>query len=786
MLTTYNLLNEYVDLDGITPEKLIDRLTFTGFEVEGSHAIASGTKFVIGKVIFCQMHPDSDHLHILKVDCGQEGVLDIVCGAPNVRKDLKVIVALVGCVLPAMDETIKAGVIRGAQSNGMCCSLLELGVDKSVLSESEINGIHELPEDAPVGETNVLKYLGLDDVVIDINILANRPDCLSVFGLAREISSLFDRKLKSIPEIDLKLGETEYTVGSKSKACDVFNLMEVTNVKNGKTPKKIVGYLNAVGIRSISLIVDLGNYSMLLTGQPVHMYDLDKLEAKTLVAVDNVSKKVIALDDKEYDVIPGDIVISDTIKPCCIGGVMGLESVSVDENTTHIGVEAAHFYHANIRHTVTRLNLTSDSSALFIKGTNPFTALESLQLTANLFASLIPSAEIVGTATYNEAEKPSESYSFSFEKLNSHLGTDFSDDEILSMFKKFNLTYKSGKVKFNKYRLDLKEQCDLDEEMFRTSSPERVVQSLKTMPQSKGGLNATQSAELRIKNALINAGYDQIQSYTLLSKEKDRYLRVFDENESIRVLHPMTEDHEYVRSDILSSMVDTLKYNLQRKHSDLKFFEISPVSLSLNKVRTYLSFGLAGLVREQGLLSNHKADFYDVKGAVEIILDILGINNRRYRLVKCANANFHPGRSASIELGKKVVGSFGELNPKLGESEIVVGEFDLSSLLELRSSKLKVEPISQLQSVYRDLAFNVLSDDVTSEQVIEAINKAGGKFVRNVEIFDVFTKFGKTSLAFKLTIQNIEEKSLTDFQIQSLMNTIILNVTSKVKVELKL
>jgi len=785
MLTTYNLLNEYVDLDGITPEELIDRLTFTGFEVEGSHAIASGTKFVIGKVISCEMHPDSDHLHILKVDCAQEGVLDIVCGAPNVRKDLKVIVARVGCNLPALGETIKAGVIRGAQSNGMCCSLLELGVDKSVLSESEINGIHELPEDAPVGETNVLKYLGLDDVVIDINILANRPDCLSVFGLAREISSLFDRKLKAIPEIDLKLNKTNFKVGSKSKACDVFNLMEVTNVKNGKTPKKIVGYLNAVGIRSVSLIVDLGNFSMLLTGQPVHMYDLDKLESKTLVAIDDVSEKVVALDDKEYKVIPGDIVISDTVKPCCIGGVSGLKNVAVDENTTHIGVEAAHFYHANIRHTVTRLNLASDSSAMFVKGTNPFIALESLNVTANLFKTLIPSAEIVGTATYNEAKKPAESYPFSFEKLNSHLGTDFSNDEILSMFKKFNLIYKDGRVNFNKYRLDLKEQCDLDEEMFRTSSPERVIQSLKTMPQSKGGLNVSQSAELRIKNALMSAGFDQILSYTLVSKDKDRYLRVFDDNDSIKVLHPMTADHEYVRSDILSSMVDTLKYNLQRKHNDLRFFEISPVSLSLDKVKTYLSFGLAGLVREQGLLSNHKADFYDVKGAVETVMDILGISERRYRLVKCQNENFHPGRSASILFGKKVVGSFGELNPKLGEPEMVVGELDLTALLEVRSSKLKAEPISQLQSVYRDLAFNVLSDEVTSDQVIAAIKKAGGKYVRNVEIFDVFTKMGKTSLAFKLTIQNTEEKSLTDAKIQSLMNTIILNVTRKVKVELK-
>ena len=785
MLTTYNLLNEYVDLSGITPEELINRLTFTGFEVEGSHALAIASKLVIGKVVSCEMHPDSDHLHVLKVDCGQEGVLDIVCGAPNVRKDLKVIVALVGCELPAIGETIKAGLIRGAESNGMCCSLLELGVDKNILSESEINGIHELSDDAPVGETNVLGYLNLDDVVIDINILANRPDCLSVIGLAREISSLFQRKMKKLPPMDLKIGKTQYKAISHTQGCDVFNLMEVKNLSNGRTPKKIVKYLNAVGIRSISLLVDLGNFSMVLTGQPLHMYDLDKLESNTLTVTDDFDGSVVALDDKTYLVQKGDIVISDKAKPCCIGGVMGLKSVAVDENTKRIGIEAAHFYHANIRHTSMRLNLSSDSSALFIKGTNPYTALETLQVTANLIKELVPGAEIVGTSTYDQAEKPCESYPFSFEKLNSHLGTDFSDKEIFNMLKMFDIKYENGAAFFNKYRLDLKEQCDLDEEMFRTSSPDRVVKSLRSLPHTKGGLSSIQSNELRVKDLLLDAGYDQILSYTLVSEQKDKYLRVFDANASLKVSHPMTEDHEYIRSDILSSMVDTLKYNLQRKHADLKLFEISPVSLSLEKAVTYLSLGLAGNVREQGLLSSHQADFYDVKGAIELILDVLGIDSKRYKLVKCTNSIFHPGRSASIFIGKKLIGSFGELNPKLGEPELMVGEINLTELLELRTSALKAEVISGIQPVYRDLAFNVLDEEVTSEIIISEIKRAGGKYIKDVEVFDLFEKDGKKSLAFKLTIQNTEEKSLTDFQIQSLMNTILLNVTHKVKVELK-
>jgi len=785
MLTTYKLLNEYVDLDGITPEELVDKLTFSGFEVEGTHPVAQASKLIVGKVVSCQMHPDSDHLHLLKVDCGQEGVLDIVCGAPNVRKDLKVIVALVGCELPAIGLTIKANVIRGAKSNGMCCSLVELGVDKAILPEEEVNGIHELPDDAPVGEREVLNYLGLDDVVIDINVLANRPDCLSVIGLAREISALFGRKMKELPEFDLKVGKTDFQVSSKTDSCDVFNLMEVDNLNNGKTPAKIVRYLNSVGIRSISLIVDLGNFSMILTGQPLHMYDLDKLASRKLVVNDAFEGKVIALDEKEYDVIKGDVVISDEKKPCCIGGVMGLKNVEVDENTKHIGIEAAHFYHAAVRHTATRLNLNSDSSALFIKGTNPYTTLETLQVTADLIKKVVPNAKIVGTSTFSKVEKPKESYPFSFEKLNSHLGTNFSDEEILNMLKMFNVKYENGRAFFNRHRLDLKEQCDLEEEMFRTSSPERVIRSLESLPHTKGGLTELQAKEMRIKNLLLDDGFDQILSYTLISKEKDRYLRVFDENPSLKVSHPMTEDHEYIRSDILSSMVDTLKYNIQRKHSDLKLFEISSVSLSVDKVETYLSLGLSGQVREQGLLSTHKADFYDIKGAVELIFDALGIDSRRYKLVKCTNSIFHPGRSASLFIGKKLIGSFGELNPKLGEGELIVGELNLTQIVSLRTSQLKAEPISSIQPVTRDLAFNILDDSVTSQNIADAIKRAGGKYVRKVEIFDVFEKDGKKSLAFKLTIQNTEEKSLTDEKIQSLINTILLNVTHKLKVELK-
>ena len=248
MIVSYKLLSKFVDLEGITPDELCDKLTFAGFEVEGKKSLAYADKLCVGHVISCLPHPDSDHLHVLKVDCGQEGVLDIVCGAPNVCKDAYVIVALVGCNLKAIDVTIKKGVIRGCESNGMCCSLVELGVDKSVLSEEETKGIHLLPNTSKPGDRNVLELLGLDDTIIDINVLANRPDCLSIIGLAKEIGTVLNRKVVDLPVFDLEENDV-FKVSSVTKNCDAFHFVKVSNLKNIVIPQSIVSYLNAHGMK---------------------------------------------------------------------------------------------------------------------------------------------------------------------------------------------------------------------------------------------------------------------------------------------------------------------------------------------------------------------------------------------------------------------------------------------------------------------------------------------------------------------------------------------------------
>jgi phenylalanyl-tRNA synthetase beta chain len=783
MLYSFKLLSSLVDLEGISVQDLIDKLTFGAFEVDGCKKAASASKLVIGHILSCQKHPDSDHLHVLKVDCGQEGVKDIVCGAPNVQAGQKVIVALVGCELPAISETIKASEIRGCKSEGMCCSLTEIGVDKAAQSKEDLEGIHILPEDAPVGEKDVLGYLGLDDTILDISVLPNRPDCLCHLGMARELACLLERKMKDVAYPLLTSKKASIEVSSATPSCDKFLLAEVKGLKEGPTPEYVVKYLRALGLRSVSKIVDLGNYSMLLTGQPLHMYDLDKVEGKRLTVRDDFEGDFTALDEKSYKLIKNDIVIEDEKKVCCLGGVMGGKDVAVDDKTVHIGIEAAHFYYANIRHTSNRLGLVSDSSSLFAKGVNPYTTEEAMEITLSLLKEFFPEAEVEGISSYSTVKPLTSSYAFSYDVCNSHLGMKLSKDEIDQILSRLGLKCVEGKIASIPHRLDLVEQCDIDEEVFRLEPREKISMSLSGLPQTAGSLSDKQVLYKKIREQLIGMGLDQCITYTLVNQKLDKAFRIFDEDSGYKVLHPLTEDHQYVRTDLLSSIENSLEYNLSRKNLDVRLFEISDIDTPKGN-HTYLAFGMIGNISERGMLKGHQADFFDAKGVAYSILDLAGLDERRFTLVRSKNPSFHPYRSADILIGKKLIGTFGEVNPALHLGKMVLGELDLGFISEQKSSKTKAAPLPVLQPLRRDLAFKLLDENVTSEDIIRAIKKAGGKYVTKSEVFDIFVKDNATYMAFASYFVK-EDKSFTDGEINSLMNTIILNVTHTLKVELR-
>lgn len=786
MLFSYNLLSELVDLNGISPEELVNKLTFASFEVEGYHKLAQADKLVIGHVEYCQKHPDSDHLHVLRVNCGTAiGTLDIVCGAPNVAEGENVIIARVGCSLPVVNETIQASKIRGFDSFGMCCSLSELGVSKSGQSDEDLKGIHVLPADAPVGEENVLSYLGLDDTIIDVSILPNRPDCLSHLGFAREISAIFNRRLlKSIdgkPDFSIK---SSYEASSATSFCQEFLLAEITGVDNtGKTPEKARKYLNSLGLRSVSPIVDLGNYAMLLTGQPLHMYDLDKVKGKKLTARDDFEGDVVALDGKTYHVIKGDIVISDEEKPCCLAGVMGLMDVCADSDSTHIGIEAANFYYANIRHTSSRLGLVSDSSSLFSKGVNPYLCPDALHFTLGLLKDFFPQAVIRGLAKYDEVPAFDGSFAFSLERLNKRMGASYPPEDVLDIVKRLGLSFDGKSIKKDSHRLDICEQCDMDEEIFRLLDQKSISLSLDGLPVTHGVLTSEQVKTSKIRSLLVSNGLNEIVTYTLVSQKMASFGQVFANRTPFKVLHPLTEDHEYVRTGLLSSLCQSLDYNRDHKNNDGGLFEISSIDTKEGNYLS-LSIGLMGLVSSRGLIMTHKADFYDMKGYFEAVMEALGLDSNRYTVKRSVNSFFHPGKSADVFIGRQLVASFGEVSPLVSSSGYIVLEADLSFLMEQKCGKLKVVDLPVLQPVRKDLAFHLLDRSVASADLEKAIRKAGGKYLKDAVPFDVFEKDGEVYYAFALTLYR-EDKSFTDSEINSLLNTIILNVTHTLKVEIR-
>ena len=797
MLVSLKNIKQYVSLDGLTAEEIANGLTFAGVEVEEIRTMASGTNLVIGLVKTCEKHPDSDHLHILNVDLGEKyGVQQIVCGAPNARAGLKVIVARVGAKLPGGE--IKAGVIRGQASNGMCCSLLELGVDEKYLTEYQQSGIEELPEDAPVGEENVLGYLGLDDEVLNLKVLANRPDLLSLYNVAREIGAIFSREVK-IPEP--KADETFKTalkVGSKTKSCSQFAGKEIKNIKVKESPKWMKDYLMAMGVRSINNIVDIGNYVMLVTGQPLHMYDADKLEKADLCARDDYSGDFVALDEKTYKVIPGDIVIACGDKPMCLGGVMGSLACAVDEKTTHIYIEAASFDGATIRHTSSRLGLASESSSRFVKGTNHFQAEKVLNYAANLIKELCEGKEFSNIVSYQEEKFIEKKIPSSVKRINGRLGTSFSGKEIKEVLERLHFQVEMNGEDFvatvPSWRLDVTCDADLSEEVIRLLGFENVKSVLPCLDTRLGALTLEQDRLKNIRFFLLDRGLDECVSYSLISKKETNLFNLLNNEEHYTILNPLTDEREVFRTHILHSLLKVATYNVARQNRNLALFETGHM-ISKSSSSMHLAIVLVGQEERRGMMEETPFDFYHMKGLVEGIMDILGVESSRYKFERNSQHldELHPGKSAEIYFQNQIIGRFGELHPNqiaaydLGKTSAVVLEMNLDSLLSAKVSTVKMVPISRFPSVSRDLAL-VVDKSVVGRDLIKAIKVTGKGLVSEAQIFDVYegehVQEGKKSVAISVTYSS-DDHTLTEKEITEMENRIKFELTKQFRAELR-
>ena len=796
MKVSLNLLKKFVDLEGLTPEEIAHRLTFAGVEVESIEKIASGSKLVVGEVIQCENMENSDHLHVTKVNCGPEyGLLDIVCGAPNCRKGLKVIVALDGCVLPG--GTIKKGQIRGHESNGMLCSLLELGVDSKYLSEEQTKGIEELPNDFVVGSKNVLELLGLDDVVLDLKLLANRSDLYSILNVAKEINTLFSKETK-LPEPKVKeTFKASFAVDSKTEKCPQFSARVVKNIKTKESPEWLKNALRSSGIRSINNIVDIGNYVMLLTGQPLHMYDLAKLDKQELVVRDDIEGDFVALDEKTYKLQKGDICITSNGKVMCLGGVMGALECAVDENTKDIVIEAANFDYASIRRTSIRLNLSSDSSQRFVKGINPNQYNFVMDLTAQLLVELAEAKEVANVNTYlAKAYKPTIIKS-SFDYINGRLGTSFSKEEISGALQAAHIELKVNGDSFEAVvpdqRIDITGEADLSEEVIRILGFEHINSKLPVTELFVGHLEPALEKKRIVRSYLRGIGLDEVLCYSLMRKSEIDDFRILNKNEAYKTLNPLTDEHEYVRTNLLPSLMNTLVYNKNHSNDNVAIFEVSDVYSIENVKSIHLGIVLVGNDLRRFALKGEPYSYFHLKGVADSLLALFNIDEKRAVLSRCSEKEFHPGKSAFLKIDGKLAAVFGELHPNtlkkyhLEKENVCVLEMDLGVLFDTKTSPKKMEEISRYQSVKRDFAF-VLEDKVTSREVLNEVRKVNRDLIKDVEVFDIYkgehVKEGYYSLAFSVYL-NSNERTLLDKDIAMVEEQIIKAIELKFGAELR-
>ena len=776
MKTSWNYLKSVLPLEGKSPEEVASKLTFAGAEVEGISYLASGDHLVIGHIISCKAHPDSDHLHVLEVDEGKDyGVHQIVCGAPNAREGLKVIVATNGANLPG--GKITPSVIRGVESDGMCCSLLELGVDRKYLSEQQCAGIEELPLDAPVGETDVLGYLGLDDVVIDVSVLPNRPDLYALNNIAREVACLEELPL-SLPEYEpLSTKKDGFLVGSSTPKCPQFSAMRVNGIKNHASPKELSSLLNASGIRSISAAVDAGNLVMLLSGQPVNFYDADKLPKDELIVVDDYEGDFLAMDGKTYHLEKGDLVVTSGGEPMCLAGVMTADACRVDENTKNIIVEVANFAYASIRHTSNRLGLSSDSSLRYCKGINPDQALDVQRMAAHYLKEYCSAEDLYEVKNYDTLSHEAKKIEVSLGYINSRLGTSFSEDEVANVLSRDGFAVEKKGDGFlltvPSYRIDIDGKADVSEEVIRILGYSYVPSTLPETRLSCQGLTPSQTKEREIRHYLFAQGVSEVLTYTLVSKKEVGKFPYLSSAEPYALSNPMTDEHEAVRKEIVHSILEAASYNAARQNKDGAFFEISDVDAK-GLSSKYLGIVLFGAKKEWGELSRRDYDFFDAKGLCEGILDLLGLGSNRvsFKPWSLGGEELHPGKSALLTQGKKVLGFLGELHPKAkkeyGLKSAVVLELDLASLLDMKTSLPKAEAPSKFPAVSRDLAL-LLPKEVSYEDLSKEIKKAD-KLVNSVSLFDVYegegVGEGKKSLAITVTFLD-KEKTLKDEEIKA-------------------
>lgn len=788
MLVSYKWLKELVDVT-VLSEELAEKMSTTGIEVEGVSSPAEGlSKIVVGEVVSCEEVPET-HLHVCQVNVGEEALRQIVCGAPNVRAGIKVMVALPGARI-ADNYKIKKGKIRGLESLGMICSLGELGISDSVVPKEFSDGIQILPEEAVPGDS-VFPYLDLDDEIIELSITPNRADALSMRGVAYEVAAIYD---KSVHFKDFPLLETQEQAGEQlsvaieTDKAPFYAARILENVTIAPSPQWLQNLLMNAGIRPINNVVDVTNYILLYFGQPMHAFDLDTFEGNQIVVREACAgEKLVTLDDEERELEMSDLVIAVADKPVALAGVMGGAATEISSQSSRVVLEAAVFDGTSIRKTSGRLNLRSESSSRFEKGINLATVTEALDAAASMIADLAGATVQAGIVSAGQVDTSDVEIVSTLSDVNRVLGTELTYTDIEDVFRRlgFGLTGDAEKftVSVLRRRWDIHIEADLYEEIARIYGYDKLPATLPKGDGTAGQLTETQKLRRKVRTVAEGAGLTEVITYALTTPEKAVQFSTNPSNLT-ELMWPMTVDRSVLRQNMVAGILDTVAYNVARKNKDLALYEIGKVFEQTGNPQEELpteinsfAFALTGLVTEKDFQTPAvPVDFFYAKGILEALFDRLGLKVE-YTATQ-ALAGMHPGRTATISLDGQVVGFVGQVHPVTAKDynipETYVAEINLTAIEQvMQPAKLFVE-ITKFPAVTRDIAL-LLKAEISHKEVVAAIEAAGMKRLTDIKLFDVFSGeklgLGMKSMAYTLTFQNPED-TLEDEEVARYMEKI--------------
>lgn len=793
MKTSLKWIKDLVPGLEVTPQEYMDAMTLSGSKVEFYESMdADLDKIVVGQIKEIAPHPDADKLVICQVDIGSE-VIQIVTGAPNVFEGAKIPVVLDGgCVAGGHDGSkteggikIKKGRLRGVESNGMMCSIEELGSDRDMFPEAPEYGIYIFPDDTEVG-ANAVEVLGLDDSVVEYEITSNRVDCFSILGIAREAAATFKKEF--VPPVVTETGNNEdvndyikVTV-KDTDLCPRYTARVVKNIKIAPSPEWMQRRLRAQGIRPINNLVDITNYVMEEYGQPMHAYDLDTIAGKEIVVRRGEKNETfVTLDGQERKVDDSVLMICDGEKAVGLAGIMGGENSMITDNVKTMLFEAACFDGTNIRLSSKKVGLRTDASGKFEKGLDPNNAIEAMNRACQLVEELGCGEVVGGVIDIYTKKMEGRRLPFEPEKYNRVLGTDISDEEMLTYFKRLELGYdkEANEIIIPSWRQDLESYADLAEEVARFYGYDKIPTSLPSGEATTGGLTYKLKIEKIARTVAQFCGFSQGMTYSFESpKVFDKLLLA--ENDKLRqavvISNPLGEDFSIMRTLPLDGMLTSLATNANRRNKNVRLFEMGNVYLpkqlpltELPEERMQLTLGMYG-----------EGDFFTMKGAVEEIISQVGMDGKLTYDPQAGKTFLHPGRQANIVYGDTVIGYLGEVHPKVAanyniKERVYIAVLDMPEIVERSNFDKKYEGIAKFPAATRDISM-VVPRDVLIGQIEDVFDKKGGSYLESYELFDIYEGNqilkGFKSVAYSLTFR-AKDKNLEEEDITSAMNRIL-------------